>query len=212
MTSEMPFDLRSLGDVDSPEVVRQALEQFRRRAAKTGIWVLIGALAIVLFAFGVRARRTLGDDIDAATGVAPAAVYRVAGMTAVLVKVADLGDRTGIHLMVAQPGDGPQRSTGRDTYRLDVPFLQITHTFTSDRDRIYDFYFDPIVPADGRMKVEVYIGCSPIRALTLEPRDYDDANAGTCQVAGADAPLGSFVIDLEKIGVPDSVWKKGAAR
>ncbi len=60
MTDESPLDLRSLGDVESPEVVRAALRRFRRNALRTAAWVAVVGLVAVTFALGASARRSLG--------------------------------------------------------------------------------------------------------------------------------------------------------
>jgi hypothetical protein len=209
MNIEEPLNLGSLGDVDSPEVIREALRRFRRRALRTAVWVVLVVLAIGTFVLGSRAQRNLGDDIADAPGVTPAAVYRVEGMTAILVKVADLGDRTGIHLLVAQAGNVPQKSNGSDTYQLTVdPSLEISHTFTFDRERVYDFYFDPRVPADARLRLDVHLGCSGYRELEL--RSPVDRPYRPCSIQPRPKdPIGSFVIDLHDLGIPESIWKKG---
>lgn len=108
MSEQPPLDLRALADVDSPEVVRGALRTFRRRIVTRYVWLV---LAIVLFGAAVlwgRTPTTLEQRVEAAHSAAYIdAVWRVRGATVALDKVADLGDRIGLHL-VAVP-DQPDR-------------------------------------------------------------------------------------------------------
>lgn len=111
MSEQPPLDLRALADVDSPEVVRDALRTFRRRIVTRYVWL---ALAIVIFAAAVlwgRTPTTLQQRVDSADHAAfIEAVWRAEGATVALDKVVDLGDRIGLHL-VAVP-DEPDRRVG----------------------------------------------------------------------------------------------------
>jgi hypothetical protein len=110
MSDQPPLDLRSLADVDSPEVVREALRTFRRRIVTRYVWL---ALAIVVFGAAViwgRTPTTLQQRVDAAHSFATPgarAVWRVEGVTVALDRVADLGDTVGLHFIVLEePGFG----------------------------------------------------------------------------------------------------------
>jgi hypothetical protein len=111
MSDRSPLDLRALGDVESPEVVREALRTFRRRVVTRYVWLL---LAIVLFGVAVlwgRTPTTLQQRVDAANSYAlpgGRAVWHVNGITVALDRAADLGDTVGLHLIVLpEQGFGP---------------------------------------------------------------------------------------------------------
>jgi hypothetical protein len=107
MSDETPLDLRSLADVDSPEVVREALRTFRRRLWTRYLWI---ALAIVLAAVAIvvgNRPSNLREEVERANVRAfPAeAVWRVGGLSIALVEAADLGDSTGLHFIVLPDRD-----------------------------------------------------------------------------------------------------------
>ena len=196
MSEDMPMDLKALGDIESPEVVREALRRFRRRALRNGIWFLVAALLIGSWVVIGRSRVTLEERIQRALGVAPGAVYTVGNMTATLVRVADLGDvpdlghRVGIHvLVVAQP----RESAGSDTYTLvfqhEAGTLSVG-TSTRLNARAFDHWIQIVVPADAKVPVDVYRECS-----------------GQACVPRQSTSIGRFTIDLRALGVPENIWR-----
>jgi len=197
MTDESPLDLRSLGDVESPEVVRAALRRFRRNALRTAAWVAVVGLVAVTFALGASARRSLGDRIEGAPGFSPGAVYQVQGMTAVLAKVADLGRTVGLHFTVAVPNLHTYADARiRDTYSLNIAGARTVDS-GDEAAAFYELWAEVDVPADGRISVEVERFC------TLVSR-----SSGGCRVRDAERALGSFTVDLRVLGVPERIWVK----
>ena len=113
MSERPPLDLRALADVDSPEVVREALRNFRRRIVTRYVWL---ALAIVVFGAAViwgRTPTTLQERVDSAHSYAEPgarAVWHLRGISVALDRVADLGDTVGLHFVVLpEPGRGIER-------------------------------------------------------------------------------------------------------
>jgi hypothetical protein len=97
-----PLDLRALADVDSPEVVREALRTFRRRIVTRYVWLV---LAIVVFGAAViwgRTPTTLQERVDRSSHyIAATPIWRVPGAAVGLDRAADLGDdRIGFHFVV----------------------------------------------------------------------------------------------------------------
>ena len=108
MSDETPLDLRSLADVDSPEVAREALRTFRRRLWTRYLWIgLAIALGAVVLFVGSRPSN-LREEMEAANVRAfPERVWRVPGATIALEEVADLGDAMGLHFVFLPDPDTP---------------------------------------------------------------------------------------------------------
>jgi len=108
MSDEAPLDLRALGDVDEPEVVRAALRRFRRRLWTRYVWVGL-AIVFAAVAFVVSNQpRDLGDEIDRAdVAYLPSdAVWDVRSVTVGIERVVDLGDDVGFEFVVIpDPGE-----------------------------------------------------------------------------------------------------------
>lgn len=101
------LDLRSLADVDSPDVVRSALRDFRRRALTKYLWVTLVVSAIIVAAFVYPPERSLVDRIETADESALVGhSVQVGEATWTLVRVADLGDTLGLEWLV-WPLDAP---------------------------------------------------------------------------------------------------------
>lgn len=102
MADEQPLDLRALGEVDSPEVVREALRRFRRRLWTRYVWIglaiVLGAVALLV---GSRPSN-LREEMEAANvRVFPQSpVWYASDLTFALAEVADLGDSFGLHFVV----------------------------------------------------------------------------------------------------------------
>ncbi len=121
MSDETPLDLRSLADVESPEVVREALRTFRRRLWTRYLWIglaiVLGAVTLVV---GNRPSNLREEMERADVRSAPASpVWHVGGLSIALAEVADLGDSTGLHFVVL-PDAGSNASiwVGGSTYAM----------------------------------------------------------------------------------------------
>jgi len=205
MNDETPMDLRSLGDVDSPEVVRDALRRFRRRSARSLVWVLLVVVVVTTGLVAKNVRRDLSERIDHAPGAVPGAVYRRDAMTAVLVKVADLHGLTGFHLIVSQPGTGPQHSTGLDVYELSSPDGSLVSGHGSPFEgRVYNLWFALRVPDDGRVTLTVELQCDPL------PEQFNERGYGSCHINPPFPTYDPIVIDLVQLGIPRSTWHGGS--
>lgn len=116
MSETPPLDLRTLADVDSPELVSAALARFRRRAFwSVALMVLIGALIVLaLLFFGPKGPRA---HVLSTGGVATIGVFQVDAATIVLVRGRSRwrhrgpsvrGGRTGLRRDRSHPeGGGP---------------------------------------------------------------------------------------------------------
>lgn len=106
MNGETPLDLRALGEVDEPEVVREALRRFRRRSLARSAWVVA---AMAVFAAAVvwgRTPTTLAERIDRADrSIEAHPIWEASDALVALDRVADLGDgRLGFHFVVIGRG------------------------------------------------------------------------------------------------------------
>ena len=178
---DRPLDLRSLADVDSPEVVRAALKTFRRRVLVRAGWVILAVGVGVALLLSLVTARSLSDRIlRSHTQAYPAgATWDVGPVRFVLIRVSSLGDgRVGLELVsAAAPGSGVQVG-GLGPVGLDG----VEGETTGDAD----WWFSLTPPADGRIAFRTRFNgpCAP---------------AGPCG--------GSFTIDLKALGVPASVWR-----
>lgn len=101
MSDQVPLDLRSLAEVDEPEVIRAALRRFRRRLWTRYLWVGLAIIGAVI-ALVVGARPSgLREEMEAADVRAfPATTYRFEDVSVALTEVSDLGDTMGLHFVV----------------------------------------------------------------------------------------------------------------
>jgi hypothetical protein len=178
---DRPLDLRSLVDVDAPEVVRAALKTFRRRVLVRAGWVILAlAVGTALLVSLVTARSLSERVLRSSTQAYPAgATWDVGSVRFVLIRVASLGDgRIGLELAsAATPGSGVQVG---GLSPIGIGGVQGETTGDSD------WWFSLTPPADGR--------------IAMRTR-FD----GPCDSAGPCG--GSFTIDLRALGVPTSLWR-----
>ena len=107
MNDETPLDLRSLGDVASPDVVRAALRDFRRRALRRYVWIAVVIALAVLATIVFPPQQGLDDRIEAADGAPVGYSFDVGDSAWTLVRVADLGDTLGLQFVVRRPPPDP---------------------------------------------------------------------------------------------------------
>jgi hypothetical protein len=151
MSEPAPLDLRALADVDTPEVVREALKAFRRRFWTRYIWIaLVVALAGVSFISGTTPS-DVRDRMEASSLRAfPTATWRIDGSTVALAEVSDLGDGTGLRfVIVPDPG-------------VEVPGVSVLRSLATFDAGIYDTYLVIPKSSDGRLTFAVGpSGCVP---------------------------------------------------
>jgi len=107
LTEEAPLDLRSLGDIASPDVVRAALRDFRRRALRRYVWVAVVIALAVVATIVFPPQRGLDERIEAADGAPVGYAFDVGDSAWTLVRVADLGDTLGLQFVVRRPPPDP---------------------------------------------------------------------------------------------------------
>jgi hypothetical protein len=138
--SDEPLDLRSLADVDAPDVVHDALRTFRRRVLTRYVWITLAVvLALGALVWGLQPH-TLQERIDRASPVyQPQASWQLAGMSVGLARVVDLGDTVGMRFAVV-----PLRAANQgDTVRIDG---QLQAVSTGDG---FDTYIEVPKTTDG---------------------------------------------------------------
>lgn len=183
---EKPLDLRSLGEVDSPEVLRAALRRFRHRMLVRGLWIFLGVAILLGLRLAGPLRPSLADQIERSPGIQLGAVYRTGGVTVVVVRVADLGDNTGLHVVLADPAAGP----------LDDLNLWIRSGFVewefSSAGAATEHWYEVRVPATGRLDATVQHSVCP-----------RGPEGGACSIE----PQGQITIDLQAFGVDRRLWQ-----
>lgn len=187
MNQSYPPDLRSLADVDSPEVLTTAVRRFRRRLLSTGAAVLVAALALAGgIAWAVVGDRTLGERIDDAPGASVGAIYRSDNATTVLTSVARLDDGLGLTFLIAAPGSRPG-----DHYSVRTAGSRDFDAAGGRRAQEIHLLVPP--PDDGRLEARLTVqhGCDP------DP-------SGFCRAKPQ--PVDRFTIDLMELDVPEAVW------
>lgn len=149
------IDLRSLGDVDSPEVVSSALARFRRRMLVRSVWAVAVVAAVAVFWFEATHADDLRQRIERADSTLTNAVY-VAGDSRIAIdRVADLGDTVGLHL-VALPAPGAGAGSGPRG-----PELRIDGSVLRESTGAFDRWIEIEPPTDGAVSVRVLgPGCS----------------------------------------------------
>lgn len=207
MTEPLPFDIGSLGDVDSPEVVRGALRRFRRRVLRTALVVLI----VVALAAGIvtairRDPLDFGRQVRAAEGVEPGAVYQTKGATLILAKVASIRNVSGLHLVLVLPGV----PKSRELYgRIEAEPVSAGSMIDGDGP-LYDMWVVGPLPDSGRFDVVFEIsecsrselregGCS--RLVVAPPGQ-----------GPPERPEYRFHVDLVALRIPERFWKTGGTR
>jgi hypothetical protein len=110
-TPPEPLDLRSLAEVESPDVVRAALATFRRRLITRYVWVTIMVAVIVGAAFWGLQPSTLEERIQRAEVAAePGTVWHLEGGSVGLARVVQLRDGVGLRLVMI-PASGDQQGS-----------------------------------------------------------------------------------------------------
>lgn len=106
MNERPPIDLRSLADVDSPEVVHEALRTFRRRTLVRFVWLVMAAGIGAIAVWWGNTPTTLAERVDSAsTAIEAHPSWHVPGGAIGLDRVALLDDgRLGFHLVVIRTG------------------------------------------------------------------------------------------------------------
>jgi hypothetical protein len=201
--SDQPLDLAALADVDSPEVIRAALKTFRRRTLSGSLWVIAVVAALAIPAIVYREPPKLSERIASAkVAVNPGIVESERGVTAVVMRVADLGRYTGIHLIVVSTR--PQQTTFEVHLENDV----CCNPYQADLlpGSAFDGWYQVAVPSDGRITVHVTVfpGCTP-------PPGFVGCYAAG-PVSPTDQPVRTFEFDLKAAGVPAGLWQKGEPR
>lgn len=214
MTEEMPFDLRSLGDVESPEVVRSALRRFRRRTLRTVLAVLaVGALAATIVVAVRRDPLAIDRAIVNAPGIDISASYQSGGVTLALVRVADLRYQAGFRFVVIAP-----EVRGMEPF-VDIQVAGLGQGKETRTDgSILNVWSGFDVPADGRFEV-IYkqvpkcekkedLGGGIFTCTKFETGPVDSPGADPF----GDIEVARFQIDLRALGVPERIWLKGGSR
>jgi hypothetical protein len=190
MSDEAPIDLRSLGDVSSPDVVRAALRDFRRRALHRYVWIgiviALAALATIVFP----PQRGLDDRIGAAEGAPVGYSFDVGDSAWTLVRVADLGDTLGLQFVVRRPPPDP----GGPSWWLQLHGQRSALATSESGSRTSDMaWFEIDRPSGGVVAGSGWYdsGCEPI------------PGESTCQ--SRTQRLGPIRIDLRELGVLPSI-------
>lgn len=187
--TETPLDLRSLGAVDSPEVVSSALRRFRRRVFSTGAVVFLAAASLVGgILWAVVTNRTLEERITQAPGRNVGAVFEPSGATVVLTRAADVDSSLGLSFLVARSSES--------TTSL---FIRIPGAREFDT-------------AGGGGVREVHLLVPPsqdgiVRATLISQEGCVGRSDGSCSSPGE--PIGTFTIDLDELDVPQQIWEEG---
>lgn len=106
-----PLDLRSLAEVDEPDVVKGALKTFRRRLLTRYVWItLVVGLVLTAVVWGLQPT-TLGERVQTATPVDdPQHAWHEVGLGVGLVHVVQLGDDVGMQFVVVPDRSGQTTS------------------------------------------------------------------------------------------------------
>jgi hypothetical protein len=180
VTDHPPLDLRTLADVESPEVVKSALRRFRRKLFATGAAVLVAGIFLVSAIVWATLDRGVAERIEEAPGAYPGAVYEINGATVVLTKVADLGGTLGLHLLLAAP-----HAPATDGFFLSTTFSDFDQM---SREGVTDAWLEVEPPENRRLEVVIQRDCVRPEASGRCPSSSD--------------PLGRFTIDLNQFALP----------
>jgi hypothetical protein len=206
MSSNPPLDLGSLADVESPEVVKEALRTFRRRSLRTAIWVVLVVVMIGIPVVRQALSKSFEERVAAAPGIDVGTVYTSRGVTMVLSRVAALDDGTALHLVITPNGVAP------DARIIFVHIETATRIANSaGPGRVVDGWFVVNLRDDGLLKVTVSVD----RHCEVHPsKENPDLRicGGVRQYDAHDPPEREFTIDLKAAGVPERLWRKGEVR
>lgn len=187
--TETPLDLRSLGVVDSPEVVSRAFRRFRRRVFSTGAVVLLASASLLGgILWGVVMNRTLEERIARAPGMNVGAVFERAGATVVVTRVAEVDSSLGLSFLVAR--------SSATTASLFIRIPGARDFDTSGGGGVREVHLLVPQSEDGI-----------IHATLISQEDCVAALSGSCRSPGD--PIGTFTIDLNELNVPQRIWKEG---
>ena len=180
MDDQAPLNLRSLADVESPEVVSSALRQFRRRIVRRNLWIaLLVVSAVGAFLYG-KTPRSLPDRISHASETTfPNAVWHRPGATVQLRSVSNLGDTTGLTFVVIGDPHGVDGSKSQPAEVVEVVPR-------------------PVIAADGTSAPTQYfeIPRSSTGIITIELQMPNTPSLNT-----------TFTVDLRALHVPPSEWR-----
>lgn len=202
MSTNPPFDLGSLADVESPEVVKGALRTFRRRTLRTFVWVVLVATMIGVPLVRQGLSKDFAESVEAAPGYDVGTLYASRGVTVLLARVADLEDMSAVRLIVTAP-DLP----GEKRLFLTLENGGPEATQRGPR-RVVDGWFSVRVPDDGVLRLSVFVD---IRCEVHPSKENPNLRVcdGVQQVDPHESPEREFTIDLKAAGVPERFWRKG---
>lgn len=212
MTDDRPLQLGELAEVESPEVVRDALRRFRRRMFARGAWILL-AVIVAWALIPAFAAKDLPARFRAAEGAAIGDIVRAGDVDVILVDARRLDDDTvGVHFVA------------RADALTDEEFLRVTQvTRTSQEEaagliQVGDFH--RIETAGGGRVVEAWVEMpagtpgfvTGFIATTGDnahdyPLDTGPRTAQPDELQRNDLLLGRLVVDLRDLAVPDHIWR-----
>lgn len=180
MSEREPLDLRSLADVESPEVVRTALKRFRWRLLRRNLWIAMAVVVAVSAFLYAQQPHGLDERIDRSrvTTTSGQGIWHAGSSTVALSEVAELSSSTyGLRLVVVP----------------EAPFVgSVTVSVRGqvDVERVGPWQWDFELPrsTDGAANVIVERSCDGTR----------------CETSG------TVSIDLRTLHVPQNIWKEGS--
>jgi hypothetical protein len=174
-----PLDLRTLAEVDEPDVVKVALKTFRRRILTRYVWItLVIGLVLAAVFWGLQPT-TLEQRVQSATPVdEPQYVWRVVGLGVGWFTLAKLGDDVGMQFVVVPNAKGQaagefQAAGGRETPRSRSAPAECSTS------------------ASARTHRRSIAGATPARSPSSRG-----------------APRASFVVSMSDLGVYPGIWKE----
>jgi hypothetical protein len=165
--SDEPLDLRSLADVEEPELVREALRTFRRRFLTRYLWVVLAAVLAAGAIWWAVQPNSLAERIDAATPRdVPGLSWHTQGVDVGLADVVRLRDGVGFRFVVIPRSEAAQ-------FCISMPESN-DREFPVDG---FDAYFE--LPRSTTGVYQATIGCNsrriePLR-IDLQSMHVDDS-------------------------------------
>ena len=206
MSEPLGFNISSLGDVESPEVVRGALRRFRRRVIRTTlVVVIVGLLAAGIVAAINRDPFDVSRQVEAAEdSVEPGTVFQSDGVTLILAKVADLENSTGLHMVVVYPNIAESDELHG---RIEAEPVS-AGSMLEGEGPLYDMWVAGPLPETGRFDVvlDVEKKCTEIESM--------GGGLGICtrfSTGPEEQKDVRFSIDLGALGIPERYWRKGGS-
>jgi hypothetical protein len=159
MDDDTPLNLRSLADVESPDALREALREFRRRALTRYVWVLLAVVVLIVAALLYPPERSLVDRIETADESALVGYSVRAGeSTWTLVRVADLGETLGLEWLV-----WPVDARGR------ISFPVVEYAGVRGDEGLGELVpFEVSPPRDGVLRGTIRVPGAAARAFSLD--------------------------------------------